>query len=60
MRSAAAVTAMLLFGGCSILPAEEEMVAKPLLNEAYLPSYETTKVQRGQIDTSVKKKMTYV
>ncbi len=58
-RLVSALAAMLLLGGCSILPTEEEIAVKPLLNEAYLPSYETVKVQRGTVDTSIVKQVTY-
>ncbi len=45
--------------GCSILPAEEDLPDKPVLNDSYIPKYETFAAKRATIDTSSVVRATY-
>ncbi len=55
----AGVLSALLISGCSILPAEEELPDKPVLNDAYKPKFETHTVRRATLDTSNEGRATY-
>lgn len=51
--------AAVLLTGCGILPAEEELPAKPVLKAAYTPNYETVLAVRSDVDTSSEQRVGY-